>query len=159
MARDMVKWKAAQRRWYLEVVIPRRKKWFKENGPCVDCGSWERLELDHQNPLTKVGHNIWSWSDKPRLAELAKCRPRCHGCHLEKTKREYRERDLAGALRVIDPLGQAWCYAGRHFMDIDAFTKNRAKRRGIQNECRQCRSTKRSPKHAAEANTVGRDGL
>ena len=81
--------KAAQKeyaaRWYLEVVKPRRDRWFRENGPCVDCGSWEDLELDHVDPKTKISSKIWSWSDERREVELKKCKPRCYGCHKKKT--------------------------------------------------------------------------
>lgn len=67
-------------------VRQRRIDWFKENGPCRKCGSWENLELDHIDPETKTTHNIWSWSEPKRLAELAKCQALCNPCHKEKTK-------------------------------------------------------------------------
>lgn len=63
----------------------RRIDWFKENGPCRKCSSWENLELDHIDPSTKESHLIWSWSDERRLIELAKCQPLCHKCHKLKT--------------------------------------------------------------------------
>lgn len=71
------------RRW----TAARRKEWFDANGPCVDCGSWENLELDHVDARLKVSHNVWSWREERRLAELAKCVVRCHTDHVEKTKR------------------------------------------------------------------------
>lgn len=63
----------------------RREAWFAENGPCVDCGSWEDLELDHIDASQKLDHRIWSWSDVRRSAELAKCVVRCADCHEIKT--------------------------------------------------------------------------
>ena len=66
----------------------RRDAWFEENGPCIECGSWENLELDHVDHTTKVSHNIWSWADERRLEELAKCVARCRPCHIEKSKGE-----------------------------------------------------------------------
>ena len=63
----------------------RREKWLAEHGPCAKCGSRDRLEVDHINPLEKVGHNVWSWSEQRRNAELAKCQILCAVCHREKT--------------------------------------------------------------------------
>lgn len=63
----------------------RREAWFKENGPCRHCGSWNDLELDHIDPSEKEHHAIWSWSDERREAELKKCQPLCYGCHKKKT--------------------------------------------------------------------------
>lgn len=63
----------------------RREEWFAANGPCVDCGTWDNLQIDHIDPATKVSHNIWSWSAERRAAELAKCAVRCHPCHVVKT--------------------------------------------------------------------------
>ena len=76
---------ANDRKW----LQNRREKWFKENGPCKNCGSWENLELDHIDPAQKVSHKIWSWSDKRRLEELAKCQVLCYDCHKEKTRKDW----------------------------------------------------------------------
>jgi 5-methylcytosine-specific restriction endonuclease McrA len=65
----------------------RRKDWFDANGPCVKCGSFTDLELDHIDESTKVTHGVWSWSEKRRSEELAKCQILCKKCHLEKTKK------------------------------------------------------------------------
>lgn len=51
---------AYQREW----VRKRRSDWIASNGPCVWCGSSDRLELDHIDPSQKLSHAIWSWSDK-----------------------------------------------------------------------------------------------
>lgn len=69
------------RRWLAE----RRRAWFAENGPCIDCGTWDELQLDHRDPTEKVQHRVWSWSEARRLVELAKCVVRCAPCHLKKT--------------------------------------------------------------------------
>lgn len=73
--------KEPRRRWAREWMRKRRDEWFTANGPCVDCGTWEGLELDHNDPATKISHRIWSWSEKRRLRELAKCSIRCRPCH------------------------------------------------------------------------------
>jgi 5-methylcytosine-specific restriction endonuclease McrA len=70
-----------QRKW----VSNRRATWLAENGPCIKCKSWDELEVDHINPLTKVDHRIWSWSLIRRTEELKKCQVLCRGCHLEKS--------------------------------------------------------------------------
>lgn len=81
-----VKQRAYCRKWMAE----RRAAWFAANGPCRHCGSSERLELDHIDPSTKVTHAVWSWTEERRNAELAKCQPLCHACHLEKTRQQLR---------------------------------------------------------------------
>lgn len=49
--------------------IERKEKWFKENGPCRECGSWEKLECDHidlttkDSELKKGSSRIWDWED------------------------------------------------------------------------------------------------
>lgn len=63
----------------------RRVAWLEENGPCVKCGSKEKLQVDHVDPKQKVSHRIWSWSDGRRLEELAKCEVLCEKCHSEKS--------------------------------------------------------------------------
>lgn len=73
-ARDLAKRKAL------------RKEWLQEHGPCVECNSWEDLELDHKDPSTKISHSVWSWSIERRLKELEKCQVLCRECHLNKTK-------------------------------------------------------------------------
>jgi len=75
----------AQRKYQREWMARRRKEWFEQNGPCVDCGSNENLELDHVDRRFKVSHRIWSWSAARREAELAKCVARCSPCHDGKT--------------------------------------------------------------------------
>lgn len=76
--------KESQRAYQREWVAKRRLKWLTENGPCVDCGSWDDLEVDHSDASLKVSHRVWSWSDARRTKELAKCVVRCHDCHAAK---------------------------------------------------------------------------
>jgi hypothetical protein len=73
-------------------VTNRRQEWLSKNGPCVDCGSWENLEVDHVDPSTKdprlrkgSGSVIFTWKAEKREKELAKCVVRCHECHMAKT--------------------------------------------------------------------------
>lgn len=77
-----------QRAYQREWIARRRAEWFAANGPCVDCGTWDELELDHADATTKVTHRVWSWSAKRREAELAKCVVRCQPCHEKKAKTE-----------------------------------------------------------------------
>lgn len=79
--KDSQKQKAYQNSWLKE----RRRRWLQEHGPCVSCGSWEQLEIDHVNPTKKLTHRVWSWSTKRRDLELSKCVVRCTDCHQEKT--------------------------------------------------------------------------
>jgi hypothetical protein len=68
----------------------RRDEWLLQNGPCVDCSSWERLEVDHVDPAKKLRHisTIWSLCKEKREAELVKCVVRCYWCHKKKTSAE-----------------------------------------------------------------------
>lgn len=74
---------------YSRLWIAKRRADFFKDKCCVKCGSTERLELDHIDPKTKKSrsaHAIWSFSEKRRLEEIAKCQVLCHNCHLQKTK-------------------------------------------------------------------------
>jgi 5-methylcytosine-specific restriction endonuclease McrA len=83
-----MKKRAYQKAWKAR----RRQQWIDENGPCVDCGSWERPEVDHKVRKGKAYHpsDLWGMSltNPRRIAELAKCVVRCHWCHLAKTAQE-----------------------------------------------------------------------
>src|SRR5712672_2171674 len=85
--------KEEQREYQRQWMIKRRSEWFRENGPCIRCGSWQDLEVDHIDPSTKELHTSALWSMSPlnpkRIKELAKCQVLCHNCHLEKTKKEH----------------------------------------------------------------------
>ena len=75
-----------QRAWYRQ----RRREWIAANGPCVRCGSWANLEVDHIDPAQKTLEIslIWSRSEEVRAPELAKCQVLCKPCHYEKTLAE-----------------------------------------------------------------------
>ncbi len=73
-----------QRRW----TQRRRLDWLAANGPCVECGSWFDLQVDHIDPATKLNHNVWSWTKERREVELAKCQVLCRPCHAKKTAKE-----------------------------------------------------------------------
>lgn len=88
--RDMEKWRIAKAEWYQRVCKKRRRDFFRDKF-CVDCGSTKRLELDHINPVKKISHNVWSWTEHRREAELAKCTVRCRYCHIERHAIEHRK--------------------------------------------------------------------
>ena len=79
--RDLEKQRDYQRRW----MASRRAKYLAERGPCVQCGSSEKLEVDHIDPKTKVSHRFWSWKTERLLEELNKCQVLCRNCHVKKT--------------------------------------------------------------------------
>jgi hypothetical protein len=79
-----------QRQYQTEWCRRRRRAWLAEHGPCVDCGTWDDLEVDHVDPSIKVSHRVWSWARARRDAELAKCVARCFPCHGKKTNAEGR---------------------------------------------------------------------
>lgn len=78
------------RKWQRECLKRRRQAWLRENGPCVKCGSTERLEVDHINPAEKKTHAVWSWKQERRMAELKKCQVLCYKCHKKKSGDEMR---------------------------------------------------------------------
>jgi hypothetical protein len=80
----------------------RRAEWFDVNNRCVDCGSPENLELDHVDQSEKVSHKVWSWAKERREAELAKCVPRCVGCHKKKSAGEHAKGANNGQSRVTE---------------------------------------------------------
>lgn len=98
--------RAYQRAW----LQRRRQAWLTENGPCVDCGSWEDLEVDHVDAKSKVSSSVWSWAAERRLAELAKCVVRCASCHTTKTvvneEHAYGEA-IAQAVLTVDKVRRA----------------------------------------------------
>ena len=89
--KDKDKQRDYQRQW----MIKRRATFF-EGKSCVECGSTERLELDHIDPSTKTHHAVWSWSQKRRNAEIAKCQVLCYKCHKIKTSKEQSNPDVHG---------------------------------------------------------------
>jgi len=74
--------------------------WASENGPCAQCGSTDRLEVDHIDPSTKVSHRLWSFSLRRRKAELAKCQVLCYKCHKKKTAAEQTKPLVHGTLNA-----------------------------------------------------------
>jgi len=86
-----------QRQFNREWRASRRQAWLDENGPCVQCGSNQDLEVDHIDPELKVTHNIWSWSEERRLAELSKCQVLCAECHKKKTYAQRKRRAVHGS--------------------------------------------------------------
>lgn len=85
--------KEDHRIYQLNWIKNRRKEFFDKHGPCIKCGSDNRLELDHIDPALKVSHKIWSWSWEKIYAEAAKCQILCYDCHKEKISSENKERN------------------------------------------------------------------
>lgn len=70
-------------------------------GKCVDCGSTENLEFDHEDSETKAFDvaKIWSYKQERFEAELAKCVLRCKSCHIEKSRQfDWRRVDHGGGV-------------------------------------------------------------
>jgi len=79
--------KEAQKEYVRKWAAKRRADFF-DGKSCVRCGSVDRLELDHIDRNTKVTNSIWTFSEKRREQEIAKCQVLCYTCHKEKTKDE-----------------------------------------------------------------------
>lgn len=88
--------KQKQLEYQVQWMKNRRDSWLSENGPCKNCGSEDNLEVDHINPIEKIDHKVWSWSEIRRREELAKCQVLCKKCHKEKTRNTFLENRIHG---------------------------------------------------------------
>lgn len=79
-----------QREYQRLRVARRRQEWINQNGPCVKCGSWIDLEIDHIDPSLKTYNVSQIWSRKQEIvdSELAECQVLCSTHHQEKTTSE-----------------------------------------------------------------------
>lgn len=75
------------RKYQREWIAKRRAAWFSDK-KCVDCGSKEKLEIDHVDREDKVTHAVWSWKKSRRDEELAKCEVRCNSCHKKRSAKQ-----------------------------------------------------------------------
>lgn len=91
---DKEKQREYQRNWKAN----RRAEYLKDKS-CVRCGSTKDLEVDHIDPSQKVSHNVWSWTEAKRNAELAKCQILCNKCHNDKTQK-HREDNMVHGLSM-----------------------------------------------------------
>ena len=80
------------RTYMLDRYHRRRAEYVEEwGGVCVDCGSQEELEFDHDDSSSKVvpvAKLFTSYTDTKIRAELDKCVLRCKPCHLLKSQIE-----------------------------------------------------------------------
>lgn len=118
-----------QREYQRRHIAQRRADWLAKNGPCVRCGSWDDLEVDHKDRTKKVSHNVWSWSAVRREAELAKCQVLCHPCHVDKTWTEDFERAQHGTDAMYSK-GKCRCLPCREARSI-AKKANRQRRKAL----------------------------
>ena len=73
---DPAQQRAYQRRW-----IAQKRTAYLAGKVCSHCDATDRLEVHHKDPSEKLSHRIWSWSEKRRAEELAKCIILCYDCH------------------------------------------------------------------------------
>lgn len=84
----------------------RKKKRFSVisslGGKCVNCGSLEKLEIDHIKREDKVKPVSWMYTDKLEnlLNEVKKCQLLCTQCHKLKTRKEIFENLEHGTLSL-----------------------------------------------------------
>lgn len=90
-----------QREYARKWMAERRRSFFQDK-KCSICASSDNLELDHIDPLTKVSHRIWSWSQPRREAEIAKCRIVCKPCHDVKSRTEHPCGELNSRAKLSD---------------------------------------------------------
>jgi hypothetical protein len=86
--------KDKQREYARIWMAKRRQDWIdSQGGKCVQCGSVDRLEVDHIDPSLKVWtpSNIWSRKQEDRDRELAKCQILCDKCHSIKNSEQWHD--------------------------------------------------------------------
>ncbi len=70
----------------------RRSEWISsKGGKCVQCGTTDKLEIDHIDPLEKtynIGTILSGGSEQKVQDELAKCQVLCYDCHKAKTSND-----------------------------------------------------------------------
>lgn len=100
---------------------------FLKNKRCEKCGEQSQLEIDHINPLLKVSHCVWLWSEEKRNIELKKCQVLCRACHMEKTGNENRKEHSYSSYK----LGR--CRCSKCFLlyrkSYDAYNEKRREKR------------------------------
>lgn len=103
MPRDRATYNEYMRKYMLARYHTRRAEWIIQlGGKCIDCGTAEGLEFDHDDASSKAYDlaKIFSYSNERIQVELAKCVLRCDPCHKAKTKRAKDHR--GGANRLPD---------------------------------------------------------
>ena len=90
-------------------------------GKCVDCGTTEELQFDHDDPASKK----FTISDRLNTAplgvlkeELNKCLLRCRSCHLAKSKRN---NELSHEHTLLDSTRVRVCNCGRELVGDYAY--------------------------------------
>jgi len=84
--------KEQQREYQRQWMAERRQDWIdSQGGCCVECGSTDRLEVDHIDPSLKTikPSQLWSRRQETRDKELVNCQVLCYDCHKKKTKITY----------------------------------------------------------------------
>lgn len=74
--KDIKKQRACQNEW----IKSRRLEWVKANGPCVDCGATDNLQVTFTDIKARTTHRVWSWSDARRKEALKSCVVCCRKC-------------------------------------------------------------------------------
>lgn len=139
-----IKDKQARLEYQREWVAERRKRFFADKS-CVECGSTDRLELDHIDRTTKISNRIWSWREDRRLAEISKCQILCHDCHKEKSSLESQQQ-LSYAYRLV-------CDAG-HPLDLVGLYQKRHD--GVGGACRYCQHIKTATRRGGKIKSLDR---
>jgi hypothetical protein len=134
--------KELQREYQRKWMAARRAEWFSDKF-CIDCGSKDKLEIDHRDRDLKITNAVWSWAKHRRDEELAKCDVRCSDCH---HKRHSKRPWVSAKLRNQGPPGTHWCGMHKLYLEENKFSKDRFRWNGVQDICKECRSKCRSKK-------------
>ena len=116
---------------------------------CFQCGNTienaEELSLEHKEPwLHDSPEKFWD------LGNIAFSHLRCN-CKASRREtlspptKEERINRVAFTPRFDAPENKTWCSACKQYLDLTKFSKNKSNANGRQDECRTCRSIRRSP--------------
>lgn len=91
-------------------------------GVCVVCYTDEGLQIDHIDPKTKTMNisKLWSVSEERYWAEINLCQILCEPHHIEKSRREARDKVVHGKTHAWQKLGCTCdtCMSGkREYLD------------------------------------------
>ncbi len=104
---------------------------------CFKCGgrieTVDDLSIEHKLPWEGRSNDLYWDLDNIAFSHLKCNRPHTYVSAAERP-----------AARRIGPLGTAWCWGHRDFLPVANFGRNARRWNGLDNECRECRSKRRS---------------
>jgi hypothetical protein len=86
--------RAYQNRW----TKKRRRDWIRDNGPCADCGTKRKLDVEF--PVGRRTNKVWTYTEKKRTAMLRGAVVRCRRCREARAAKAVGEKN--GRAQLVD---------------------------------------------------------